>query len=183
MKAAILRLEFRHAGQPGSVEVEVGSNHEPDSLGTPDYAYGFPYCRATIDHPAPGYTGALGWVQLVADSQRGGDFRLDPYEPLGAVSHPFCFFGFAPTLFDAPSRSRRDDMDWLAHSFLCDLPAPNQVGAILGFSWGFSIRSEEIEIEPAAILGPEDWQRHLPELRSTSPSWSFGELNSENWAE
>lgn len=178
MEATILRLDFRRAGHPGRVEVEVGSNHDPDSLGTLAYAYGFPYCRATIDHPARGYIGAVGWVQLVADSQRGGEFQLDPYEPLGPVSHPFCFFGFAPTLFDAPSRSRRDDVDWTANSFLCDLAAPDQIRAILGFSWGFSIRDGEIEIKPAATLEPDDWNRHLSVLKSSCPPWSFEQFDS-----
>ena len=174
MEPQVLRLEFERAGHPGSVEVEVGPNRNPASLGTREHARGFPYCRATIDHPAPGYTGAIGWVQLVADSHRGGEFEIDPYEPLGPVTHPFCFFGFAPTLFDAPSRSHRDDMKWLANSFLCDLVAPDRVGAILGFSWGFSIRAGEIEIKPAAVLGAEDWDRHLSVLHSAFPRWSFG---------
>ena len=43
---------------------------------------------------------------------------MDPFEPLGRLAHPFCLFGFAPTLFDAPSRDSRAPIVWTAHSFL-----------------------------------------------------------------
>jgi hypothetical protein len=42
----MLRLEFERAGIPGSVEVEVDVNGEPEALGCPPYARGFPFCRA-----------------------------------------------------------------------------------------------------------------------------------------
>jgi len=117
-------LPFNLEGAPGRVAVAVEVNDDPEALGCVPAARGFPYCTATVSHPARGYAAALGWIQLVrsSDGDRGGDeFEIDPYEPLGHVPHPFAFFGFLPTLFDAPSRDPVIDMDWLAHSFLCRL--------------------------------------------------------------
>ncbi|MGV1048901.1 MAG: hypothetical protein ACOYD4_10310 [Solirubrobacterales bacterium] len=173
-----LSIPFRRRGAAGAVAVEVGVDEDPAALGCPDYARGFPCCRATVTPPARGYADALGWIQLVDSTDLFGEFRIDPFEPLGEVSHPFCFFGFAPTLFDAPHRDHRRDMDFLAHSFLCGLgPRPlegeREADAILGFSWGFAIRDTEIEPYPIALLGPEDWDRHHAYLRHAHPGWSF----------
>jgi hypothetical protein len=173
-----MRLPFARLGIEGAVEVEVGVNDDPAALGCPPYARGFPFCRATISPPARGYADALGWVQLVDATDLAGEFRIDPFEPLGEVSHPFCFFGFAPTLFDAPHREARDDMDFLAHSFLCGLgrrplESEPEVDALLGFSWGFSVRSGEIEPGPPAALGPADWDRHREYLSGAFPAWTF----------
>lgn len=171
-------IPFHRLGVDGVVEVEVGVNEDPAVLGCPEYARGFPYCRATVTPPARGYADALGWVQLVNSTDLAGEFRIDPFEPLGEVSHPFCFFGFAPILFDAPHREHRRNTDWIAHSFLCGLgeePLEGQAGAdaILGFSWGFSIRDSRIDIDGPAVLGPDDWDRHLPYLGRSHPRWSF----------
>jgi hypothetical protein len=174
----MLRLEFERAGIPGSVEVEVGVNADPEALGCPPYARGFPFCRATVRPAARGYADALGWVQLVSSTDLSGEFRIDPFEPLGEVSHPFCFFGFSPTLFDAPHRDQREDTDWIAHSFLCGLgerplEPSSEVDALLGFSWGFQIRDSQIVVGAAGILGPEAWDSHLEYLRGAFPGWSF----------
>jgi hypothetical protein len=173
-----VRIELKRAGVDGLVEVEVDVNEDPAALGCPDYARGFPRCRATIAPPARGYADFLGWVQLVEATDLAGEFRIDPFEPLGEVPHPFCFYGFAPTLLDAPHREPRRDTDWLAHSFLCGLgPDPlgdrREVDAVLGFSWGFRIRGGEISIQEPALLAPEDWDRHHAYLHQAFPAWSF----------
>ena len=100
-------MPFSLAGAPGHVDVVVAVNTDPLALGCTPAARGFPYCSASISHPARGYAAALGWIQLVRSTDgasRGASFEMDPFEPLGAASHPFAFFGFLPTLFDAPSR-------------------------------------------------------------------------------
>lgn len=179
--AANLELPFRWEGVDCLVAVEVGVNDDPAALGCGEDALGFPYCRATVSPPAAGYADAMGWVQLVDWTHMGRGFRIDPFAPLGEVSHPFGFFGFAPTMFDAPhhDEERRDD-DFLAHSFLCGLGGElfefrREARAVVGFEWGFSIRERRIEIADPAPLGPGEWDRHRAYLRESHPAWSFGE--------
>lgn len=94
-----MRLDFFHAGKPGRVQVQVAANEDPGALGCAEGARGLPYCRAVIAQDARGYADALGWVQLVDSSEEPGGFAIDPFEPLGEATHPFCFFGFAPSAF------------------------------------------------------------------------------------
>jgi hypothetical protein len=172
-----LTLELERAGVAVTVEVEVGINDDPAALGCPEFARGFPTCHSTISPPARGYGDMLGWVQLVRQPDWGEGFRIDPFEPIDTEpTHPFCFFGFAPTQFDAPHRDTRPDMDWTAHTFLAGVAGihePRGVCAAAGFSWGFRIRDSRIEVEGAHVLEPGDWDRHLPYLRGTYPGWSF----------
>jgi hypothetical protein len=174
-----MELPFNMDGAPGRVAVAVDVNDDPESLGCTPAARGFPYCNATVRHPARGYAAALGWIQLVrsTDGTSGGDeFELDPYEPLGRVPHPFAFFGFLPTLFDAPSREPVIDMDWLAHAFLCRLTeagADRQIASLAGFAWGFSARAGNIEVTGPETLPREAWDSHRRLLVSDYPGWSF----------
>lgn len=173
-----LELHFNRAGTSSTVEVQVGVNDDPAAFGCAEFARGFPWCRATISPPARGYADALGWIQLVNSTDLAGEFEIDPFAPLGEVSHPFCFFGFSPTLLDAPHRDHREDTEFVAHSFLCGLgPDPlegdAEVDAVLGFSWGFTILAGAIEPFGPAQLGPEAWDDHGPYLRAAFPGWSF----------
>lgn len=172
-----LTLDFERAGVPVTVAVELGVNDDPATLGCPEFARGFPYCRSTISPPARGYGDVLGWVQLVRQTEWDDEFRIDPFEPLDPdPPHPFCFFGFAPTQFDAPHRDTRPDMDWLSHTFLAGLAGIHEsaeVRAALGFSWGFSIRDGQVEITGLSQLDPATWDAHLPYLRRTYPRWAF----------
>src|SRR5919108_646859 len=121
---------------------------------------------------ADGYRGRGGGRRVAG----GDEFELDPYEPLGALPHPFAFFGFLPTLFDAPSRDPVIDMDWLAHSFLCRLTeadANRQITALAGFAWGFSARGGRITPTGPEALAREAWDSHRQLLASEYPEWSF----------
>jgi hypothetical protein len=174
-----MELPFDMHGAPGLVAVAVEVNDDPEALGCRPAARGFPYCSATVSHPARGYAAALGWIQLVrsTDGLSGGnEFDMDPYEPLGPVAHPFAFFGFLPALFDAPSRDPVVDMDWLAHSFLCRLTAAGagrEISALAGFAWGFSIRAGDIARCGPEALGGGAWDSHRPLLAREYPEWSF----------
>lgn len=175
-----LSIPFERDGTAGVVDAEVGVNDDPAALGCPEFARGFAWCRAMVTPPARGYADALGWIQLVDWEQVEDGFVIDPFGPLGAnQSHPFGFFGFAPTLFDAPhTDTPLQTSDFIAHSFLCGL-GPEPLGgrfeadAVLGFSWGFHVRGGEFEIDGPALLGPEDWDRHLDYLRESHPRWTF----------
>ena len=174
-----LKLPYRWAGIEGEVEVEIGVNDDPAALGCEEFARGFPYCRATVGPPARGYADALGWVQLVSWTHLGEGFQIDPFAPLGEISHPFGFYGFSPTLFDAPHTDiDLVDSDFVAHSFLCGLGGRllefrHEARAVLGFSWSFSFRDREIEIPSPAALGPDDWNAHRLTLEESHPGWSF----------
>jgi hypothetical protein len=172
-----IELPYRWAGTEGTVGVEIRVNDDPAALGCSELARGYPYMRATIEPPAKGYADALGWVQLLDSSLREGGFLLDYFEPLGPVPHPFGFYGFAPTFFDAP-HSDEDDWDFLAHSFLCGLGGEildqeRDVRAVLGFSWGFSKRGEVFEYLGPEPLGPDAWEAHLEYLTGAYPDWTF----------
>jgi hypothetical protein len=172
-----VRLSFVLRSLPGLVDVSVEANAHPEALGCGPQAEGFPVCRATVGYEGRGYVAALGWIQLVrsTDGESAGErFELDPFEPLGRTAHPFCWFGFAPTLFDAPSRTSREPLDWTAHSFLGFIgERDHEARAILGFHWGFAIRDGTITITKPAPLAQGDWDAHLPLLRGAHPEWEF----------
>jgi hypothetical protein len=172
-----MQRSFSFAGAQGQVDVVVAVNANPQTLGCRPAAKGFPYCTASVTHPARGYAAAMGWIQLVGstdDASRGTSFEMDPFEPLGPVSYPFAFFGFLPTLFDAPSRETISNMDWTAHSFLCRLAEHrHQTSAILGFSWGFTIDDGTITLRGPEALGSQDWDAHRSTLEREHPGWSF----------
>lgn len=174
-----MQLEFVLRDLPGSVEIQVEPNVEPSVLGCPEAARGFPVCTATVTYSGRGYGAAFGWVQLVRSTDgtsEGRDFELDPFEPLGRLPHPFCFFGFAPTLFDAPSRPTRDSIQWTAHTFLCFLSEGTQhlqACAVLGFQWGFALEESAVMLFPPAAVSPAAWNDHLGLLRTSHPTWEF----------
>lgn len=175
-----MEIGFSLRGVDGQVSVTLARNERPELVGSGPEATGFPYCHATVDYPAQGYDAVLGWVQLVRSDDNhseGRDFEIDPLDFLGDVPHPFCWIGLAPQLFDAPSRSPRRDLDWEAHSFLC-VPDGGadpgfEVHALVGFSWGFRVRDEQIELAGPAPLTPGDWDAHVDALAAHYPSWRF----------
>lgn len=174
-----MELPFELRGLPGHIDVSVEPNRDPLALGCHAGATDFPVCLASITYAGRGYLSALGWVQMVrsTDGASGGrEFEMDPYEPLGPLPHPFCWLGFSPILFDAPSRRARDPIDWLAHSFLCFIDGAHprrQIRAILGFSWGFEITSSAITFKALEPLASHEWDAHLTLLRSEHPTWDF----------
>jgi len=173
-------IAFVLRGIRGNVSVAYTRNDRPDLVGSTPEASGFPMCEAAVDYPAEGYEAVLGWVQLVRsddNASQGRAFEIDPLAFLGDVPHPFCWIGLRPQLFDAPWRSPRRDLDWTAHSFLC-LPDgiagdELEVHSLLGFSWGFRIRDEEVQLVPPTPLGPEAWDQHVDGLGARYPSWRF----------
>jgi hypothetical protein len=172
-------IPFTLRGVDGRVVVDYRRNEHPAEVGCPEETAGYPICTATVERPFHGYDSLMGWVQLVRsdDNESGGAaFEMDPLAFLGELAHPYCWLGLNPTLFDAPSREGRPDMDWMAHSFLC---VPDDIGnglearPMVGFSWGFTARGGEITLVPPERLGDADWDQHLPTLRERHPSWHF----------
>lgn len=174
-----MRLEFESSDRTGGVVVDVRPNEYPLAGGCPEFARGFPICRATVEPDARGYNDILGWIQVVGSTNHGEGFRIDPFEPIDTEpNHPFCFYGFAPTLLDLPHREQLEDIDWVAHSFICDLgdeplSPPREIRCLLGFSWGFTVRDGDIKVIEAELLDSGAWDDHLPYLRGAFPRWDF----------
>lgn len=169
-------LTFRHADATGVVCVLTGSTLDrrmrSDSLA---------WCRAEVFHPGQGYVSRFGWIQFVRSTDNktcGVDWELDPLEILGEVAHPFGYFGILPTLFDAPSRATRRDLEWEAQSFLTTIiltpgnPDVLQVQPLTGFSWGFTVHTGSVSTLPISALDARDWSARLP-LLSAFSRWTF----------
>ena len=121
-----LDVRFAWRGEAGMVHVECIPNTDPDSYGCWwSVAQGFPVCTATVDYPDRGYHSMFGWVQVVrsTDNESGGvRFEVDPFGLFGDTPSPYCWYGQRPILFDAPSCSVREPLEWVAHSFLATTP-------------------------------------------------------------
>ncbi len=176
-----LELGFAHLGERGRVSVTCEPDDDPDSVGKHVEARGFPMCTATIAFPGRGYRSLLGWIQLVRSTDNessGAAFEIDPARFFEDSPAPFCFYGFSPTLFDAPSRDDRSELDWLAHAFLAFVPrdrgSAKTAVPLVGFSWGFRIDDRgTITLARPARLFAEDWLEHVPYLERTYPTWQF----------
>ena len=178
-------FDFTYQATPGRVEVDVLANADPVSLGCDADNRQFPACKAKVRYAGGGYRAMFGWVQLVRSTDAATvDFEMDPYFLFPDIDSPYCFYGYKPTLFDAPGRTHRDDLDWIAHSFLAATPTEygaRQVVPLQGFSWGFSIRSGMIDLAPALPLAPNEWTIHIPYLRAVYPTWQFDSVT--RWGE
>jgi len=181
-----MEISFTHQGHKGRVIVTIETTLSPVILGVGDSALGLANCKATIEFSAGGYLGLLGWVQLVRSTDNtfhGRQFEIDPFDPFGLYERaplPYCWYGIAPTLFDAPSRDERAELDWVAHSFLAASPFGGNtriVTPLLGFSWGFHVTDDKhIELKPITVLTVADWESHLPYLRDCYKEWEFTEM-------
>jgi hypothetical protein len=171
-----MRLQFSHRDVRGSVAVDVRRNTNPSELGCDADSLGLPVCTARVETAAQGYRAMCGWIQVVRstdNSTRGEGFDMDPFAPSGTDS-PYAFYGLASTLFDAPGRNHRDDLDWLAHTFLAHTPlGTTSVEAMLGFSWGFNFRAGEVQIVDPTPLDNTCWAAHQDLLVAEHQGWTF----------
>jgi len=173
------KLELELGDGRARARVDLGVNDDPESYGCPELARGFPVLYATVEPPGRSYKDMLGWIQVLRSEQFPEGISLDPLEMLSKpeeVTHPFGYFGYAPTLFDAPHTPPIRDMDWVAHTFLAGTAGIHQAfeaRAGLGFRWGYRIRDGEVSVIGLSELGPDAWDAHLPFLRARCPDWSF----------
>jgi hypothetical protein len=180
-----MELDFEWRGERGNVQIDCRVNDDPDGLGCFPGAAGLPACTATVNFPHLGWS-MLGWVQLVRSTDnatKGAVFETDPFVLFGDAPSPYCWYGLNPTLFDGPSRSSRDDLEWEAHSFLATTPLdevmalqPRRVVPLVGFSWGFDISNGQTEIRPVRQLSRERWNAHTSVLRAKYPLWNFADV-------
>lgn len=178
-------LDFEWCEAPGVVQIDCRVNDDAVGLGCFPDATSLPMCTATVDFPHLGCRSMLGWVQLVRLSDNatsGALFESDPFVLFGDAPSPYCWYGLNPTLFDGPSRSSRDDLDWEAHSFLATTPLDEvmalrtrRVVPLVGFSWAFNISHGQTEICPPRQLPLKRWSTHTSVLRATYQLWNFAE--------
>jgi hypothetical protein len=181
-----MQLDFRWLGTQGTVDAECQINSDPAGLGCPPDAAGLPACAATVRFPHLGYRSMMGWVQLVrsTDNASGGaEFEPDPFALFGDAPSPYCWYGVNPSLFDGPSRPTRDDMEWVAHSFLAATPLdevvawkPRRLVPLAAFSWGFTISNTRVSVIPVAPLVVDAWNIHTSILRAHYPLWVFPDV-------
>lgn len=175
-----MNIPFLRDDMQGSLSVTVEHVDDPAAIGKHSSACGFPCWTAVVDYPGKGYRALFGWVQMVRstdNSSAGAAFDMDPFYLFEDAPSPYAFFGINPTLFDAPSRVRRDSLDWTAHSYLAWTPMDDTERRVLPlarFSWGFNIDSDSrITLQPIRALSRGDWDAHLPYLGTSYPSWAF----------
>ena len=184
--AKVFDAGFTWRGESGMVHVECTPNTDPEFYGCWwSVAEGFPVCTATVDFPPRGYRSMFGWVQVVrsTDNESGGlRFELDPFGLFGDAPSPYCWYGERPILFDAPSRSVREPLDWVAHSFLATTPLDEvaqqkarRVVPLVGFSWGFTDTGSSVILSNIEVLTDREWTMHLDVLRQGYPMWVFSE--------
>ncbi len=181
MTESKLKLPFETRGRAGSVSVSIRPNGHPGAVGCPPWAQGFPVCEARIDFAASGYAALLGWVQLVRMRSPhltpNDQWVTDPLEVYEHLNTPFGFYGVAPTLFDAPSRSDRTKyLDWHAESYLCFAPTSpmaREAVPVVAFSWGFLLDQGQIALRSPELLPLSAWSQHLELLEDSYPGWAF----------
>ena len=174
-----VRLPFSLNGLEGVLSVQIDRNDDPASVGSSPGSLGLPMCTARVQPSSRGYKAMCGWIQLVrsTDNTSGGaEFELDPFGPFTDTGSPYAFYGLAPTLFDAPGRDDRDDLDWMAHAWLARTELDSRlVEPAVGFSWGFRIREREPLLSPVGRLAMTDWAEHVSLLQRQHPRWAFAD--------
>ena len=173
-----VRLPFSFNGLEGMLSIQIDRNDDPASVGSSEGSLGLPMCTARVRPTSRGYRAMCGWIQLVRstdNSSGGSEFEMDPFGPFTDTGSPYAFYGLAPTLFDAPGRDTRDDLDWTAHAWLARTELDSRfVEPVVGFSWGFSIRDRAPLILPVGELAKTDWAQHMTLLQQQHPGWAFG---------
>ena len=125
----------------------------------------------------------LSGLHRSTDNESGGlRFELDPLGLFGDAPSPYCWYGQRPTLFDAPSRSVRQPLEWVAHSFLATTPLDEvaqlkarRVVPLVGFSWGITDTGSRVTVDDIEMLTDGEWMMHLDVLRQGYPMWVFSE--------
>ncbi|CAI7584937.1 unnamed protein product [Penicillium viridicatum] len=154
---------YRH--QHATMHATLMPNADPVASGSaiifpqykPEDFLGYPVIRAMVHSEHPGYGSMYGWIQFVkctsndtcpsdnttpTDVQDGcsdSHWQLDSVPLFDDLNTPFMYFGSNPTLFDAPTRIGKSNVNWRAQSYLTYIPdalVTRQVTPILGFTWG-----------------------------------------------
>jgi hypothetical protein len=186
-----LVLPFSCRGGTGSVQVHYGVTADPEEIGfglvavgyDPARFRGFPAVRAEVSFGQDGYRAVFGWVQIItrtteptSDAAGETEVSVDLAPLLADQDCPLAFFGYLPTLFDAPANPDHPDGDWVAESFLVavpDIARTRRLAPVTGFNWGYRLKSGRAQPLPAGPAGPQRWLAHRAMLAERHPTWSF----------
>lgn len=205
-----LTLPFSSRSQAGLISIAIQPNNDTEHAFGLDLIYpgtalselqGFPVLHGSITYPIPsspytGYDALFGWIQFVQDvsADGGGNWTMDVYPFAKDINTPFGYWGFNPSVFDAPAKPLADDgtaekVAWTAQAFLCVLPdagISKNVTVIPGaaITWGFDVsvegkNSSERQIvvrKPETIEVKSEWPQRLPLLREMYPEWTFQDV-------
>lgn len=134
-----LKIPFVFKGKHGSISVEISENRGIKSSGFTAIGHkfkdgdvkGYPTMKASVSYTGRGYEALFGWVQIVTHTYDGGpeiEAVVDIASQFSEYSNPFCFYGYKPTIFDAPRHNPGVTMNWIAYTFLCPLKFESDKG-------------------------------------------------------
>ncbi len=182
------RLECRFGlrAKTGRVLVTLSTNDDPVALGHPLVAprfdarafRGFPIVRASVEYEGIGLSAVMGWLQVIRHIDPNGtetDLAVDRF-PLGPDDSPLYTYGYLPTFFDAPANPDHPDGEWRAETWLVVVPdvvRTRRIAAVVGFDWGYRLKSGHPVLLPLTALPRSDWSGLLPRLRAEHPRWEF----------
>jgi len=207
-----LTLPFNSRSQAGVISIDIQPNNDDQhafglDLLIPGVSQselaaefgGFPVVHGAITYPIPasqfsGYGSLFGWIQFVNSALPGetGDWAMDLFPFQKGLDNPFGYWGFNPSLFDAPAieGGRNQTGGWTAQAYLTvlgDAGGSRNVTVIPGgaFTWGFDIEVDKdcplqnliIIRQPEMIAVESEWPQRLPLLEESFPDWAFNEVN------
>ena len=191
-----IKIEFTHHRYAGCLRVMIKKNHGVLSSGfsaidkrfTDDMVKGFPVIHSDIVFEGPGYEAMFGWFQVISHDVGGGetDFSVDIAKQFQEFSNPFCYYGYKPEFYDAPSMNDPHIIRWNAYTFLCPLALSNteeyrMIIPLAGFKWGYAMSRGR----PSSIMNPvpasrDDWNLVRMKVYSQYPQWQFMDMPNMN---
>ena len=195
------QFSFSYGYKQGSILVKCSSNRGARSSGftaigpqfTDDEVRGYPVMKAAVRYSGRGYEALFGWVQIVTHRYGEGsemEVEVDIAPQFSEYQNPFCFYGYKPTLYDAPRHNPGLSMDWTAYSFLCPLKIPDSAGKksispVTGFRWGYRLLAGKvIELFKPEIVHEEKWKSLKKEVENNYGDWEFSDkyVTKRIWA-
>jgi hypothetical protein len=175
---------FELHGRRGTVTVTYGENVDPrhwgyEVLGLPydlSAARGFPVLEASVRYSGQGYRAFMGWIQIVRYTYDDDPavVLIDRPPALLDVDTPFLASGPNPTLFDAPSTTRRE-AHWRADDFLVASPdavMTKTLRPIYSLCWGYDrVPSGRVTLRPCQRQSVDAWIGLRPYIEDRHPRW------------
>ncbi|MGC8506492.1 MAG: hypothetical protein ACP5NK_07300 [Thermoplasmata archaeon] len=145
---------------------------------------GFPLVHADVSFKGPGYEAMFGWFQVISHDLGSGetDFSVDIAGQFQEFSNPFCYYGYKPKHYDAPSMNDPHVRVWKAYTFLCPLSLSStkeyrKIIPLAGFTWGYTMSHGKPEsLLELLTAGRDDWNLVKGNVSSQYPQWEFMDM-------